>query len=142
MALITCKINFTEKERKKLKIDKRLHWAKTYVKNAIKAFPKLRKIKKIRAVECGPNLDVDGPARAYYDSDKMEIVISLYVDKKQPGEKYNHVELIETIAHEFTHAYQSEHVPFMNFIYIESGIMGAMVGRSIEKKMLKWKRRR
>lgn len=125
-----------------MRIDKRLKWAKPYIMNALKVYPGLRKVRQIKAVNTGADLGMDGPTKAYYDSEKMIIALSLYVDSVCPLDKYNRVEILETIAHELTHAYHGEHVPFINFIYTESGILGTMVGRSISENDVRVLRRK
>ena len=118
-----------------MRVDKDLQWMKPYIQKALKAFPKLKAVKHIHCVETTFDLDIEQPAAAYADGNarEMEIYLALYLQKKQSQYKYNQVEMIEFLAHEFCHVYFDGHVPMKDFIQMEAKIMLTMMDDGIRE---------
>lgn len=118
-----------------MRVDKDLQWMKPYIKKALVAFPKLKAIKHIHCVETTTDLDIEQPCAAYADgnSRNMEIYLALYSGKKQTKCKYNKVEMLEFLAHEFCHIYFDGHVPHDEFIKMEAKILETMVDDGIKE---------
>ncbi len=111
-----------------MRVDHDLQWMKSYIKKALAAFPKLKAVKYIHCKKTTLKLDIEQPAAAYYDggSRKGEIYLALYREKEQTKCKYNKVELLEFLAHEFCHVFFEGHVPHEEFLVTEAAILKAM----------------
>lgn len=118
-----------------MRVDKDLQWMKPYIKKALKAFPKLKAVKHIHCRRTTKDLDIEQPCAAYADgnSKSMEIYLALYHEKEQTKCKYNKVEMIEFLAHEFCHVYFDGHVPHEDFVKTEAKILETMVDDGIKE---------